>query len=125
MIDMDFDEHLDIARDYLASALDNYKKGRSPVVASDCTKVVGQLVEADADGKEGIDLRSHSKEFNYLSKNHPEMYKKYDEIFDIYNSLGYEGTNGKRAHKAMRLMKEIIIYFEKEWNVEILGDHDE
>ncbi len=121
---MNFDRHIDVAEQYFKSAHDDMEKGRHPVVADNCTKVAGQLLEADASRKEGLDLRSHRKEFNYAKVNHPMVYDLYDKIFNIYNSLGYEGSNGESAEMALQLMEKVIEYFEEDWSMKLWEEKD-
>lgn len=121
---MNFEEHIEVAEQYFQSAYDDMEKNRHPVVADNCTKVVGQLLKADANRKKGSDLRSHRNEFNYAEANHPKVYDLYDKIFNIYNSLGYEGSNGEGAEMALQLMEEVIEYFEEDWGMELWREKD-
>jgi len=52
------------------------------------------------------------------------VYDLYDKIFNIYNSLGYEGSNGESAEMALQLMGKVIEYFEEDWSMKLWEEKD-
>jgi len=47
------------------------------------------------------------------------MFIEMRKLWFIYGDLGYDGTNGNKAERAMRILEEIVQFFEKRWGIEI------
>src|SRR3989344_298947 len=98
MISMgDFDKHLDIAKEKLRSVVEAYKRGDNSVVGDLSTKVIEQLIEADA-ARENKHFGSHAERHEFSGKSYPEDINKASKlVWFAYGDLGYDGGNGKRA----------------------------
>lgn len=112
-------KHLDLAREKLKAATEAYHKKQSTVVGDLGTKVVEQLVEADA-AKNNEHFGDHQSRHEYSNKNFPrEINAAMRKIWFAYGDLGYDGVNGKRAKEVMDNLKIIIEFFEKRLGVKI------
>ena len=87
------------------------------------TKVVEQLVEADASRK-GEHFGDHQSRHEYSNKNFPaEINKAMRMVWFAYGDLGYDGINGKRANAVIDNLKIIIEFFEKRFDVKIYEEN--
>jgi len=83
------------------------------------TKVVEQLVEADA-ARKSEHFGDHKSRHEYSNKNFPaEINKAMRRIWFAYGDLGYDGINGERAKSVIDNLKIIIEFFEKRFEVKI------
>lgn len=115
----DFNKHIELAKEKLKATMDAYNKKQSTVVGDMGTKVVEQLVEADA-AKQNIHFGDHPSRHEYSNKNFPpEVNKAMRKIWFAYGDLGYDGINGKRAKLVMDNLKIVIEFFGKKFGVEI------
>lgn len=115
----DFGKHLEIAKEKLASVNEAYSNARTTVVGDLATKVVEQLVEADA-ARSGNHFGTHKDRHEYSNANFPEeINMAMRQIWFAYGDLGYDGTNGKRAAAIMRDIHKIIEFFEERFNAKI------
>lgn len=115
----DFNKHIELAKEKLKATMDAYHKKQSTVVGDMGTKVVEQLVEADA-AKNNIHFGDHQNRHEYSNKNFPpEVNKAMRKIWFAYGDLGYDGINGKRAKLVMDNLKIVIEFFEKKFGEKI------
>ncbi len=96
-----------------------YSKKQNTVVGDLGTKVVEQLIEADA-AKENKHFGDHRSRHDYANRQFPKMVNiAMRKIWFAYGDLGYDGINGKRAKTVMDNMKILIKFFETRFEVEI------
>ena len=112
-------KHVEIAKEKMASVHDAFVHGRYSVVGDLATKVVEQLVEADA-AKNNLHFGNHKDRHEYSNANYPKRISKaMKKVWFAYGDLGYDGTNGNRAAAVMRDLEMIVEYFEDRLNEEI------
>ncbi|MFH0763222.1 MAG: hypothetical protein V1925_04975 [Candidatus Omnitrophota bacterium] len=115
----DFQKHLKLVKEKLKATINAYDNKQSTVVGDLGTKVVEQLVEADAANK-GQHFGDHQSRHEYSNKNFPdEINKAMRKVWFAYGDLGYDGINGKRAKAVIDNLKIIIEFFEKRLEVKI------
>ena len=115
----DFNKHIELAKEKLGAAADAYHKKQSTVVGDLGTKVVEQLVEADA-ARNNEHFGNHQSRHEYSNRNFPkEVNAAMRKIWFAYGDLGYDGVNGKRAKEVMDNLKIITEFFEKRFGVKI------
>ncbi len=119
----DFQKHLELVKEKLKATINAYNNKQSTVVGDLGTKVVEQLVEADAANK-GQHFGDHQSRHEYSNKNFPsEINKVMRKIWFAYGDLGYDGINGKRAKAVIDNLKIIIEFFEKRFEVKIYEEN--
>ena len=115
----DFNKHIELAKEKLGAAVDAYRKKQSTVVGDLGTKVVEQLVEADA-ARNNEHFGDHQSRHEYSNRNFPkEVNAAMRKVWFAYGDLGYDGVNGKRAKEVMDNLRIIIEFFEKRFGVKI------
>ncbi len=115
----DFQKHIELSKEKLKATIAAYDNKQSTVVGDLGTKVVEQLVEADA-ARNNIHFGDHQTRHEYSNKNFPpEVNKAMRKIWFAYGDLGYDGINGKRAKIVMDNLKIVIEFFEKKFGVKI------
>lgn len=115
----DFNKHLELAEEKLRAAIGAFHKKQSTVVGDMGTKVVEQLVEADA-ARNNEHFGDHQSRHEYSNRNFPaEVNKAMRKVWFAYGDLGYDGVNGKRAKEVIDNLKIIIGFFEKRFGVKI------
>jgi hypothetical protein len=115
----DFNKHLELAGEKLRATITAFHKKQSTVVGDMGTKVVEQLVEADA-ARNNEHFGDHQSRHEYSSRNFPaEANNAMRRVWFAYGDLGYDGVNGKRAKEVMDNLKIIISFFEKRFRVKI------
>ena len=119
----DFQKHLELVKEKLKATISAYHNKQSTVVGDLGTKVVEQLVEADAANK-GEHFGDHQSRHEYSNKNFPaEINKAMRKVWFAYGDLGYDGINGKRAKVVIDNLKIIIEFFEKRFEVKIYEEN--
>lgn len=114
-----FEKHLAMAKEKLTTTIEAYKKNRQTVVGDEATKVVEQLVEADA-AKNNVHFGDHKSRHEYSNKTYPdEINASMRKVWFAYGDLGYDGINGKRAKIVMNNLNIVITFFEKRFGIEI------
>jgi hypothetical protein len=109
----EFRKHLKIAKEKLNAVATAYKKKQHTVVGDLATKVVEQLVEADA-ARVKEHFGTHRSRHEYSNKTFPtEINKAMRRIWFAYGDLGYDGVDGKKAKSVIINLNKIIKYFEK------------
>jgi hypothetical protein len=115
----DFQKHIRLAREKMRATLEAHHKKQSTVVGDLGTKVVEQLVEADA-ARNNQHFGDHQSRHEYSNKNFPaQVNKAMRKIWFAYGDLGYDGANGKRAKEVMDNLKVIIGFFEERFGAKI------
>ncbi|MDY6863669.1 MAG: hypothetical protein SV062_11880 [Thermodesulfobacteriota bacterium] len=90
-------KHLKIAKEKLKAVVNAYNKRQNTVVGDLSTKVVEQLIEADA-ARNNEHFGTHSSRHEYSNKNFPkEINFAMKKVWFAYSDLGYDGINSKRA----------------------------
>lgn len=115
----DFNKHLELAKEKMKATIDAFHKKQSTVVGDMGTKVVEQLVEADA-ARNNEHFGDHQSRHEYSNRNFPAgVNRAMRKVWFAYGDLGYDGVNGKRAKQVMDNLKIIIEFFEKRFGVRI------
>lgn len=115
----DFEKHIGLAREKLKATANAFNNKQYTVVGDLATKVVEQLVEADASIK-NEHFGTHKERHDYSSKNFPSgINTAMRNIWFAYGDLGYDGVNGKRAKKVVRNLAIIVKFFEEKLGVKI------
>ncbi len=115
----DFHKHLRLAKEKLEATITAYHNKQHTVVGDLGTKVVEQLIEADASRK-GEHFGDHRSRHAYSNRNFPpEVTQAMRKIWFAYGDLGYDGINGRRAKEIIENLKIIIKFFEERFKVKI------
>jgi hypothetical protein len=108
----DFRKHLNIAEEKLSALLAAYQRKQHSVVGDLGTKVVEQLVEADA-ARAKKHFGRHQERHDYASEHFPEAINvAMKRVWFAYGDLGYDGANGKRAKEIVESLRMILRFFE-------------
>ena len=114
-----FQKHFELAKEKYEATITAYHNKQSTVVGDLGTKVVEQLVEADA-ARKGEHFGDHQSRHEYLNENFPaEINKAMRKVWFAYGDLGYDGINGERAKAVTDNLKVIIEFFEKRFEEKI------
>ncbi len=106
-----FEKHLSLAKEKLSALKEAYEKRRYTVVGDLATKVVEQLVEADA-ARSNQHFGTHNDRHEYSNKNFPAgVNRAMRKVWFAYGDLGYDGVNGKRAKSVMENLGIISKFF--------------
>lgn len=115
----DFEKHLKLAKEKLKATLKAYHEKQSTVVGDLGTKVVEQLVEADA-ARNNEHFGDHRSRHEYSNRKFPSRINKaMRKIWFAYGDLGYDGVNGKRAKEVTENLKIIVDFFEERFGMKI------
>lgn len=114
-----FKKHIDITKEKLEAILAAYKMRQNTVVGDLATKVIEQLVEADA-SKEMKHFGDHLSRHHFANQNYPkEINYSMRKIWFAYGDLGYDGVNGKRAKIVMKNLKKVVEFFENKFGINL------
>jgi hypothetical protein len=115
----EFEKHLGIAKEKLSALVSAYERKQHTVVGDLGTKVVEQLVEADA-ARSGKHFGTHAERHDYANKEFPSKINKMTKrIWFAYGDLGYDGVNGERAKEIVRNLNQILEFFEERFGERI------
>jgi hypothetical protein len=115
----DFQKHLGMMKEKLRATREAYKDKEFTVVGDLAIKVVEQALEAEA-ARDRKHLGDHRIRFKLAEKIFSKsMFDEMRKLWFIYGDLGYDGVNGARAKRAMKILEDIVQFFEKRWGVEI------
>jgi hypothetical protein len=96
-----------------------YANSHMTVVGDLGTKVVEQLIEADA-ARNNEHFGDHRSRHEYSNKNYPlHINRVMRKIWFAYADLGYDGINGKRAKAVVNNLEIIIKFFGKRFGIKI------
>ncbi|UCD16038.1 MAG: hypothetical protein JSV34_03015 [Candidatus Omnitrophota bacterium] len=119
----DFQKHLKLAREKFTATINAYNDKQNTVVGDLGTKVVEQLVEADA-AQNNIHFGDHRSRHQYSNNNFPgEINRAMRKVWFAYGDLGYDGINGKRAKAVVDNLKIIIEFFEERFEVKVYEEN--
>ncbi|OIN97928.1 hypothetical protein COY52_12175 [Candidatus Desantisbacteria bacterium CG_4_10_14_0_8_um_filter_48_22] len=108
-----FKKHLALAKEKLQATVTAYQNKQHTVVGDLATKVVEQLVEAEA-AKKNQHFGTHKERHEYCNKNFPpEINESMRKVWFAYGDLGYDGVNGKRARTVMENLKSVVTFFKE------------
>ena len=114
-----FQKHVKLAKEKLEVTINAYLNEKMTVVGDLGTKVVEQLIEADA-ARNNEHFGDHRSRHEYSNKNFPrEINNAMRKIWFAYADLGYDGVNGKRAKAIVDNLKIVINFFEKKFGLKI------
>lgn len=115
----DFQKHMKLAKEKLEATFSAYFNKQMTVVGDLGTKVVEQLIEADA-ARNNEHFGDHRSRHEYSKKTFPsEINKAMRKIWFAYADLGYDGVNGKRAKVVVDNLKMIVKFFENRFGIKI------
>lgn len=114
-----FNKHLKLAKEKLEVTISAYHKKQMTVVGDLGTKVVEQLIEADA-ARNNEHFGDHRSRHDYSNKIFPsKINKAMRKIWFAYADLGYDGINGKRAKTVIDNLDIIVKFFENRFGAKI------
>jgi hypothetical protein len=114
-----FQKHFELAKEKYEATITAYHNKQSTVVGDLGTKVVEQLVEADA-ARKGEHFGDHQSRHEYSNENFPaEINRAMRKVWFAYGDLGYDGINGERAKAVTDNLKIIIEFFERRFGEKI------
>ena len=104
-------KHIRIAKEKLQALIAAHKNKQYTVVGDLATKVVEQLVEADA-SREAKHFGDHQSRHEFSNESYPKQINgAMRKIWFAYGDLGYDGVNGARA--------KVVQFFEKKLGAEL------
>ena len=114
-----FQKHLNLAKEKLEVTIIAYSNKQMTMVGDLRTKVVEQLIEADA-ARKNEHFGDHRSRHEYSNKKYPSSINKaMRKIWFAYADLGYDGVNGKKAKTVIDNLKIIVKFFEDRFGVKI------
>ena len=112
-------KHIEIAKEKLQAVISAYKNKQNTVVGDLATKVIEQLVEADA-SSQGRHFGDHPSRHDFSNKNYPrEINTAMRKVWFAYGDLGYDGVNGKRAKVVIENLKKVVGFFENKLELKL------
>ena len=115
----DYEKHLGMVREKLKAIRSAFDEGHHTVVGDLATKVVEQLIEADA-AKENTHFGTHLDRHKFSQQRYPdEINAAMKKVWFAYGDLGYDGVNGDRAKKAIENLDMILKFFKNRFGEQI------
>ncbi len=115
----EYEKHIRMVREKMEAVRSAFEKEQHTVVGDLATKVVEQLIEADA-AKKNMHFGTHLERHQFSGDRYPkEINAAMKKVWFAYGDLGYDGINGERAKRAMKSLDKILKYFEKIFGEEI------
>lgn len=115
----DFKKHLGIAKEKLSVLVTAYGKKQHTVVGDLGTKVVEQLIEADA-ARANKHFGTHADRHGYANAEFgTEINKAMKRIRFAYGDFGYDGVNGNRARELVTNLNQVLEFFEERFGEKI------
>lgn len=115
----DYEKHIRMAQEKLEAVRNAFDKGQHTVVGDLATKVVEQLIEADA-GRSNIHFGTHQERHQFSSDRYPkDINAAMNKVWFAYGDLGYDGVNGGRAKRVMKNLDNIVKFFAKKFGEQI------
>jgi len=112
-------KHIDIAEEKLKAVISAYKSNFHTVVGDLATKVIEQLIEADA-ATQKKHFGDHYSRHEFSNRNYPEQItQSMRKVWFGYGDLGYDGLNGKRAKEVMKNLKKVVKFFERKFGIKL------
>ncbi len=109
----EYEKHIRMAREKLKAVRNAFENGQHTVVGDLATKVVEQLVEADA-ARENTHFGTHLERHKFSGDRYPEeINSAMKKVWFAYGDLGYDGVNGERAKRAIENLDKVLKFFEK------------
>lgn len=103
----------------LNAVVDSFNKNNISVVGDLATKVVEQIIEADA-SKSGKHFGGHLERHSFSNQAYPHaVCKAMKNVWFAYSDLGYDGENGYRAKRTIKNLNIILDFFERKLGVKI------
>jgi hypothetical protein len=115
----EYEKHIRMAREKLEAVRIAFEKRQHTVVGDLATKVVEQLIEADA-AKENTHFGTHLERHQFSQARYPkEINAAMKKVWFAYGDLGYDGVNGGRAKRAIENLDKILKFFEKRFGEQL------
>jgi len=115
----DFKKHMQLAQEKLRAVVTSFNKGDMSVVGDLSTKVIEQIIEADA-SKQNKHFGSHTERHSFSNEEYPqEINILMKKIWFAYGGLGYDGGNGNTAKSIVKKLNKVLDFFEKRLGVKI------
>ena len=108
----DYEKHLRIAREKLKVTKNAFDNKQYTVVGDLATKVIEQLIEADA-ANENKHLGTHQERHQFSGDRYPkEINAAMKKVWFADGDLGYDGVNGGRAKRVIENLDKVVKFFE-------------
>jgi hypothetical protein len=115
----DYEKHSSIAREKLRAVRNAFENEQFTVVGDLATKVVEQLIEADA-ARENIHFGTHQERHKFSGDRYTkDINAAMKKVWFAYGDLGYDGVNGGRAKRVVKNLDKVVSFFESEFGEQI------
>jgi hypothetical protein len=106
------DRHARVARQNREGAVDEFQKKRFVNVALLSLRTFEQAIESCA-AKENLHFHqypktAHANRRDWLKRNHTDLLDVWEELWIIYGALGYNGVDGDRAKRAIKILNKAL-----------------
>ena len=115
----DYKKHLRIAQEKLKAVRNAFVNDQHTVVGDLATKVIEQLIEADA-ARENIHFGTHLDRHRFSAARYPEEINvAVKKVWFAYGDLGYDGVNGERAKRVIKSLDNVVKFFENSFGEQV------
>jgi len=116
----------------VAVAVQNYEGARDELtrqrfsnVALLAMRSLEQMVEACA-AKRGLHFHdkprtAHKERRSWLFRNHSDLVRSWDSLWEIYGALGYSGLDGERAKKTVETLGRVLVELARREKIDAAG----